>query len=407
MKNLIILIFVILLGGVTYAQDCNPAICDGCCDVFEPETPDPVVFDFNTETCGEETPIIDFDAVKTELNDVVDLFFEELRIYNQAYTLNADGTINPAGVEDKENKVAQGLFPFDGIVAEDYNVTIETFSFTYGAAADVSKSQNGSITDITININEDKYHELSNDEYYEGYELDSYGRQITDNNGNPVPRIRALAYLKKRMIIFHELGHAVLGLDHPCNTEADIMNTSQCPRADGSQYNLSFPDDFPVANITPWENAVNRMFLGTQGGQVLLPESSSTTSSSSSSAATPYTISYTAAAAAQAPRERYDGETDLEYYGDTDLTNDQLQNRVDAIDAISKPETATVKYGWEPLNQVYFIQITDLLYEPIVSEVAAVANLTTLTYSEFEDLVDWTIEWRAAFISKIANNHLD
>ena len=384
-----------LLTGITNAQ-CNPEIQDGC-DVFEPEA---VEFEFNTDNCS-----IDFDAVKTELNDIVDLFFEELRIYNQAYTLNDDGTINPAGVLDKENKVAQGLFPFDGIVAEDYNVTIETFSFTYGAAADVSKSQNGSITDVTININEDKYHELSNDEYYEGYELDSYGRQITDNNNNPVPRIRALAYLKKRMIIFHELGHAVLGLDHPCNTEADIMNTSQCLKAPGSQYKLSFPDDFPVDNITPWENAVNRMFLGTQGGQVFLPVSSSTTSSSSSSAAATYPSQETAAA--QAPRMRYEGETNEEFYGDTDLTNDQLQNRIDAIDNISKPETATVKYGWETLNQVYFIQITDLLYEPIVSEVAAVANLTTITYSEFEDLVDWTIVWRNDFISKIADNHLD
>ena len=63
---------------------------------------------------------------------------------------------------------------------------------------------------------------------------------------------------------------------------------------------------------------------------------------------------------------RYEGETTEEFYGDTDLTNDQLQNRIDAIDNISKPETATVKYGWETLNRVYFIQITDELYEPIV-----------------------------------------
>ena len=395
MKNLIILMFVILLGSITYAQ-CNPEIQDGC-DVFEPEDTE---FDFNEDNCS-----IDFNAVKTELNDIVDLFFEELKIYNQAYTLNADGTINPAGVLDKENKVAQGLFPFDGIIAEDYNVTIETFSFTYGAVADVSKSQNGDITNVTININEDKWDELSNDEYYEGYKINSNGEQATDNNGDPIPRVRALAYLKKRMIIFHELGHAVLGLDHPCNTEADIMNTSQCLKAPGSQYKLSFPDDFPVDNITPWENAVNRMFLGTQGGQVFLPVSSSTTSSSSSSAAATYPSQETAAA--QTPRMRYEGETNEEFYGDTDLTNDQLQNRIDAIDDISKPDTATVKYGWETLNQVYFIQITDLLYEPIVSEVAAVANLTTLTYSEFKDLVQWTIDWRNDFISKIADNHLD
>ena len=388
MKNLL-LTLVILLGSIANAQsDCNPMIQDGC-DVFEPEATE---FDFNEDNCG-----IDFNAVKTELNDLVDLFFEELRIYNQAYTLNADGTINPAGVLDKANKVAQGLFPFDGVVAADYNVTIETFPFTYGAVADVSKSQNGFITDVTININEDKYHELSNDEYYEGYKTHSNGEQVTDNNGNPVPNVRALASLKKKMIIFHELGHAVLGLDHPCaSTKPEIMKTTKCTLATGSQYFISFPDEFPVDNVTPFNEAVNRMWLGTQGGQVFIPVTN------------PFVIAYSSrfTTETQAPRERGGDETPEEFYGDTDLTNYQLQNRIDAIDNISKPETATVKYGWETLNQVYFIQITDLLYEPIVSEVAAVANLTTLTYSEFEDLVDWTIEWRAAFISKIANNHL-
>ena len=373
MKNLI-LILVILLGSITYAQ-CNPEIQDGC-DVFEPEDTE---FDFNEDNCS-----IDFNAVKTELNDIVDLFFTELYDYNYYYGFAEHVAANP------------NTYPFAGVDSSTYNVTIETFPFTYGAVADVSKSQNGFITDITININEDKWDELSNDEYYEGYKTHSNGEQVTDNNGNPVPNVRALADLKKKMIIYHELGHAVLGLDHPCNTEADIMNTSQCPRAPGSPYNLSFPDEFPVANITPWENAVNRMFQGTQGGQVFIPVSN------------PFTIAYSSrfTTETQAPRERGGDETLEEFYGDTNLTNYQLQNRIDAIDNISKPDTATVKYGWETLNQVYFIQITDLLYEPIVSEVAAVANLTTLTYSEFKDLVDWTIEWRAAFISKIADNHL-
>ena len=363
-----------LLTGVANAQ-CNPEIQDGC-DVFEPEATE---FDFNPDNC-----VVDFEAVKTELNDIVDLFFTELEYYNDAY-VNYGGEFNQEAYVLKQSRLH--LYPFDGIVAADYNVTIETFPFTYGAVADVSMSQIGSTTNVTININEDKWHELSEDEYY------------------PNTDLRALADLKKRMIIYHELGHSVLGLDHPCNTEADIMNTSQCPRAPGSQYNLSFPDDFPVANITPFNNARNRMFLGTQGGQVLLPVSSSTTSSSSSSAAATYPSQTTAAA--QAPRTRYQGETNEEFYGDTDLTNDQLQNRIDAIDNISKPDTATVKYSWETLNQVYFIQITDLLYEPIVSEVAAVPNLTTLTYSEFKGVEQWTIDWRNAFISKIADNHLD
>ena len=362
MKNLL-LILVMLIVSVAKAQDCNPEIQDGC-DVFEPETTE---FDFNPDNC-----IVDFEAVKTELNDIVDLFFAELEYYNDAY-VNYGGEFNQEAYDLKQSQLY--LYPFDGIVAADYNVTIETFLFTYGAVADVSVSQVGSTTNVTININEDKWHELSSDEYW--------------GNGD----VKALSSLKKKMIIFHELGHSVLGLDHPCNTELDIMNTSRCPRAPGSQYLLSFPGDFPVENITTFNNARNRMFLGTQGGQVL------------SSVAATYPSQKTAPT--QAPRMRYQGETNLDYYGDVNLTNDQLQNRIDAIDAISKPETATVKYGWETLNRVYFIQITDELYEPIISEVAAVANLTTLTYSEFEDLVDWTIEWRAAFISKIADNHLD
>ena len=361
MKNLL-LILVILITGITNAQDCNPDIQDGC-DVFEPETTE---FDFNPDNC-----VVDFEAVKTELNDIVTLFFTELDDYNYQ-AANAVGFYNP----------------YSNVSSSSYNVTIETYSFDYGAAADVSASQNGSITDVTININEDKWYELSEDEYY------------------PNNDVRALAYLKKRMLIYHELGHAVLGLGHPCDNQIEeIMKTSQCFRTNTSEHHISFPDDFPVANITPFENAVNRMFLGIYngGGQVLLPVSSSTTSSSSSSAAATYPSQTTAAA--QAPREYHEGETDLEYYGDINLTNDQLQNRIDAIDDIDKPETMTTKYGWETLNQEYFIQLTDITFNPIVSEVAAVANLTTLTYSEFEDLRQWTRDWRNDFLSKIANNN--
>ena len=351
MKNLL-LILVMLITGITNAQDCNPMIQDGC-DVFEPETTE---FDFNPDNC-----VVDFEAVKTELNEIVTLFFEELDYHNS--TAPTSGFYNP----------------YSNVSSSSYNVTIETYSFDYGAAADVSATQNGDITDITININEDKWYELSEDEYY------------PNENG-----IRALAYLKKRMLIYHELGHAVLGLGHPCNTEKDIMNTSRCPRAPGSQYLLSFPDDFPVENITTFNNAVNRMHLGIYngGGQVLLPESSSSATYPSQTTA-----------AKQSPRIRAEGETEIDFYGDIRLTNDQLQNRIDAIDDLTDTY-ATVKYSWETLNQVYFIEFTDLLDDPIPSEIAAVANLTTLTYSEFNDLVDWTIVWRNDFISKIANNHL-
>ena len=359
----LLLITVMLLGSITYAQDtpCNPLIQDGC-DVFEPENTE---FDFNPDNC-----IVDFEAVKTELNDIVDLFFEELEYYNDAY-VNYGGVYNQEAYDLKQTKLQ--LYPFDGIVAQDYNVTINTFPFTYGAVADVSMSQNGDITDVTININEDKWHELSDDEYW----------------GND--DVKALAYLKKRMIIYHELGHGVLGLGHPCNTEADIMNTSQCPRADGSQYNLSFPIDFPVENITTFENARNRMFLGTRGGQVLLPVSSSTTSSSFTAA---YSTPSSEGVPSQAPRIRAAGETELEFYGDTNLTNYQLQNRIDAIDDISSNfDEVSVKYNWETLNQVYSILLTDTTPNPITGEIWHVANLTTLTYENFNIIKEGVYDW--------------
>ena len=212
-----------LIMGVTYAQ--GECITDDC-DIFEPENTE---FDFGVINCN-----IDFDAAKTELEEIVELFFEELDYFNS------------------EAALASGFYnPYSDVSSSSYNVTIDTFPFTYGAVADVSKSQNGSVTNVVININEEKYHELNADEYY------------------PNDDVRALAYLKKRMLIYHELGHAVLGLGHPCNTEKDIMNTSQCLRNPGTIYYLSFPDDFPVENITTFENAVKRMFNGIHnGGQV-------------------------------------------------------------------------------------------------------------------------------------------
>ena len=218
-----------LIMGITNAQDCNPLIQDGC-EVFEPEVAE---FNFDIDNCS-----VDFDAVKIELNEIVTLFFTELDDYNYYYGEAAHVAANPL------------TWPFAWVDSSTYDVTINSFPFTYGAVADTSVSTVGSTTFVIININEDKWHELSEDEYY--------------NNGD----VRALTDLKKKMIMFHELGHSVLGLGHPCNTEVDIMNTSQCLRAPGSQYNLSFPDDFPVNNTTTFDNAVNRMFQGTQGGQV-------------------------------------------------------------------------------------------------------------------------------------------
>ena len=367
MKNLTI-ILVMLLTSITNAQECYPD-CPP-----EPETPEVITFDFNSTDCGVDYNTLYSNEI-AEIEGIVDTFFTELEAYNDL----------------RYNYPTASSYPYVDIDRDYYAVDIDFYPFTgslAGAAASANTC-NGNIINIEVNSNK-WFTEVANEE------LDNEGNIWENNQNNPV-----LPRLKKKFVIYHELGHIVLGLDHNCDTEVDqyaeIMKTTQCPISTGSQYFLSFPFDFPVFQDNDFNNKAKRMWG--KINQVDLPacESSSFTAAYSR----PLTI------ATQAPRTRYEGETNEEFYGDTDLTNDQLQNRIDAIDNISKPDTATVKYGWETLNQVYFIQITDLLYEPIVSEVAAVANLTTLTFSEFEDLVQWTIDWRNDFISKIADNHLD
>ena len=361
-----------LLTGITNAQECDLNLYDSC-----PETS----FDFE---CGP----IDYSSEISEIETIIAEFFTDMIAHN---------------ANTYEGKPATRVS--DDI--NDYDIHVDFYSFGYtdygGQTVHCKKTGDKVLVDISINA--DTWHYFTSVKYTTAA---SYLGAGIAYGADPVQ--------KKKWLIYHELGHAVLKLNHICEWN-EIMAAPGCTHPLGGQ-TLTFPTHLDYLlnfehGLTGWNQALNRMFTGTNQEYssctdgVITETTSSTTSSSSSSTLTPYTISYTAAAAAQAPREYYEGETDLEYYGDTDLTNDQLQNRIDAIDNISKPDTATVKYGWEPLNRVYMIQITDLLYEPIVSEVAAVPNLTTITYSEFEDRVQWTIEWRNAFISKIANNHLD
>ena len=380
MKNLII-IFAILVTGIAKAQ-CNLEIFDEC---------PPVQFNFNQTDCIADYNAMYSDEI-TEIEEIVALFFTELAYYNDAY-VNYGGEFNQEAYVLKQSQLH--LYPYDGIVAEDYTVDIDFYPFTgslRGRAASANTC-NGNI--INIEVNSSKWFtELDNEE------VKADGTTYYNNQGNPV-----LPRLKKKFLIYHELGHIVLGLDHNCNSQvndqADIMKTSQCPRGNGSTALLSFPYDFPVFQDNDFDNSAKRMWSDID--QVYLPACESSSSSSSSSAAATYPSQETAAA--QAPREYYEGETNEEFYGDTKLTNDQLQNRVNAIDDLSDTY-ATVKYSWETLNQVYFIQLTDLLSDPIPSEAAAVPNLTTLTYSEFKSVEQWTIDWRNAYLSKIANNHL-
>ena len=147
--------------------------------------------------------------------------------------------------------------------------------------------------------------------------------------------------------------------------------------------------------------------------QVDLPacESSSTTSSSTSSSAAATNPSQSSAGAQPLTQTEDANAAEaaeaakLELYGDTDLTDAQLQNRIDAIEGISDA-FVTVEYGWDSGQQQYIILLSDGLSPPIISETAAIPNLTTITYLEFKDRLQWTIDWRNDFISKIANNHL-
>ena len=254
MKNLL-LILVMLITGITNAQDyeCYPHCPDG--------TVNSVVFNFPVNCETQEQ--FDFNAVKTELDGIVDTFFTELETYNYHY-----GDTN-----FKETNWY--LFPFDGIVRGDYNVTIDIFPFVennFGAAADAETCSgydaSGKII-INININESKWYLFTDDQVnYTGSSAPT-STNTTPTFGGASGTDTSILELKKKLLIYHELGHAVLGLDHPCDsTKPEIMKTTQCFITNTSDYNISFPQDFPVYNVTDFDEASKRMFLGTQGGQV-------------------------------------------------------------------------------------------------------------------------------------------
>ena len=369
MKNLL-LILVILITGITNAQECNLNLYDSC-----PE----FTIDF---TCS-------YDEEKTEIRSIIDEFFTDMLAHNA----NTYEGKPPTRVSDDIN---------------DYDIHVDFYSFgrTDIAGETVHCQKTGDKVLVDITINADTWALFNEDNRYSDLVTSS-----TPVFGNSFDN--AYPALKKKWLVYHELGHAVLKLNHICKINA-IMSAPGCTRSGGDI--LKFPSGFYEAlteGNSLFQQKLTQMFTGTDQEYssctdgVITETTSSSTSSSSSSAAATYPSQSSAGAQSQAPREYYEGETIEEYYGDTDLTNDQLQNRIDAIDDIDKPETMTTKYGWETLNQVYFIQLTDITFNPIKSEVHDVANLTTLTYSEFEDLVDWTIEWRNAFLSKIADNHLD
>ena len=92
MKNLL-LILVILIMGITNAQDtpCNPLIQEDC---------PPTQVDWDSVDFSSMTP-------EDTLNEIVDIFFQDLEWYNYYY----------GSTEFKEKN--WWLFPFDGIYQEE------------------------------------------------------------------------------------------------------------------------------------------------------------------------------------------------------------------------------------------------------------------------------------------------
>ena len=73
--------------------------------------------------------------------------------------------------------------------------------------------------------------------------------------------------VRKLFLMYHELGHGVLRLDHVCISK-EIMASGN-PVCEG----FTFPTNFPVANMNEFNAAKERMFAGTD--QIDLPCNSS------------------------------------------------------------------------------------------------------------------------------------
>ena len=67
--------------------------------------------------------------------------------------------------------------------------------------------------------------------------------------------------VRKFFVVYHELGHGILKLDHVCINK-DIMATSD-PDLEICK-DFRFPTNFPVANMNEFNIAKERMFAGTE-----------------------------------------------------------------------------------------------------------------------------------------------
>ena len=112
-----------------------------------------------------------------------------------------------------------------------------------------------------------KFYHDSGDEAPAGYAETYCGIDKTNIFINkPVWDEHFTTNIRKLFLMYHELGHGILRLDHVCINK-EIMATGACGE------DFGFPSSFPVANMNEFNIAKERMFAGTD--QIDLPCNSS------------------------------------------------------------------------------------------------------------------------------------
>ena len=220
MKNLL-LILVMLITGLTSAQDtpCNPETQDNC----------PTVFNF--DECGSTLThsFTGFKATAFEASKFGNIDYFSENVIEDILTPLLSIFLSDASMND--------------VCLEDaYGMNINFYPFT---SADPTLSNSAvagyaSLSEdntINLNINET----IWDGEFYEGFEIRKIG------------------------LIYHELGHAVLGLGHNCTT-GDIMHpgTQQgcgTPVSDNTTQGApNYWSNFPTNNLEKFEANVLIMF---------------------------------------------------------------------------------------------------------------------------------------------------
>ena len=212
-----------LVTGITNAQ-CNLELYDEC---------PAVSFDFNSTTCNVP---VDYSAEITEIEEIIAEFFTDMIAHN---------------ANTYEGKPATRVS--DDI--NDYDIHVDFYSFGYtdygGQTVHCQKTGNKVLVDISINA--DTWH------YFTSVKIGGPDSTI------PGEEYGADPVQKKKWLIYHELGHAVLKLNHICEWN-EIMAAPGCTHELGGQI-LTFPTHLDYLlnfehGLTGWNQALNRMFTG-------------------------------------------------------------------------------------------------------------------------------------------------